>query len=94
MTQSTKKRAAAFASDMPKHDKRAGKPEPSQPKKQLRRSPDDEMITADVLEFIAAIEEYRKKHNRPFPTWSEILKIVTDLGYRRVAGATKHRDAQ
>lgn len=74
-----------IASDPRKRDKKGQKP-PARGtvgKKPLRKSPDEEMITPEVLEFIAAIEEYKKRHNRPFPTWSEILKILTDLGYRR-----------
>ena len=45
----------------------------------------DEM-PADVLEFIQAIDDYKRKENRPFPSWSEILEIVKSLGYERAAG--------
>ena len=43
----------------------------------------DEGMTTDDLEFIRAIDGYKRKHNRPFPTWSEVLRIVKDLGYRK-----------
>ncbi len=52
------------------------------PKKPLRRGPDTEVDEA-VLEFIAAIDEYKRVKNRPFPTWSEILRIVRELGYTK-----------
>lgn len=42
----------------------------------------DEM-PADVLEFITAIDEYKRLHRRPFPTWSEVLEILKSLGYSR-----------
>lgn len=42
----------------------------------------DEM-SADVLEFITAVDEYKRIHRRPFPTWSEVLDIVKSLGYAR-----------
>jgi hypothetical protein len=42
----------------------------------------DEMPAA-VLEFITAIDEYKRSHRRPFPTWSEVLEIVKSLGYER-----------
>jgi hypothetical protein len=44
----------------------------------------DEM-PPDVLEFITAIDEYKRLYQRPFPTWSEVLEIVKRLGYGRSA---------
>jgi hypothetical protein len=43
----------------------------------------DEM-PPEVLEFITAIDEYKRLHRRPFPTWSEVLEIVKTLGYSRI----------
>ena len=37
----------------------------------------------EVLEFIQAIDDYKRNEGRPFPTWSEILDIVKELGYER-----------
>jgi hypothetical protein len=39
----------------------------------------------DEREFLVAIESYKRRHRRPFPTWREVLHIVYCLGYRRVA---------
>lgn len=33
------------------------------------------------LEFIQAIEAYKKASGRMFPTWSEVLEVLTGLGY-------------
>jgi hypothetical protein len=41
-------------------------------------------VDAEVLEFIAAIERFKKAHNRPFPGWSEVLFVLKELGYRKV----------
>ena len=41
----------------------------------------------DELEFIGAINAYKQRHNRPFPTWSEVLHVVKFLGYRKPAQA-------
>ena len=38
---------------------------------------------AEVLEFIAAIDRFKKENGRPFPSWSEILLVLRELGYRR-----------
>ena len=40
-------------------------------------------VDAEALEFIAAVDRFKKQHARPFPSWSEILLIVRQLGYRR-----------
>lgn len=40
-------------------------------------------VDADVLEFIEAIDRFKKQHGRPFPSWSEVLLIVRQLGYTR-----------
>ena len=42
----------------------------------------DEM-PAEVLEFITAIDEYKRQNRRPFPSWSEVLEILKALGYSR-----------
>lgn len=44
----------------------------------------DEM-PAEVLEFIQAIDEYKRINRRPFPSWSEVLEVLKALGYNRVA---------
>jgi len=44
----------------------------------------DEM-PPEVLEFIQAIDEYKRVRRRPFPTWSEVLEIVKTLGYQRAS---------
>ena len=36
-----------------------------------------------VLEFIQAIDDYKRAEGRPFPNWSEVLDIVKGLGYQR-----------
>jgi len=42
-------------------------------------------MNEEQLDFIKAIDEYKRVNNRPFPTWTEVLDIVLYLGYRRVA---------
>jgi hypothetical protein len=35
------------------------------------------------VEFVTAMDEYKRRSGRMFPTWSEVLEVLTDLGYRR-----------
>ena len=48
-----------------------------------RSAPQLAEVDAEVLEFIEAIDRFKKQHGRPFPSWSEVLMVLRDLGYRR-----------
>lgn len=37
------------------------------------------------VEFMKAMDDYKRKSGRPFPTWSEVLEVIMSLGYRKVA---------
>lgn len=47
----------------------------------------DRDYTADQVEFMTAMDHYRRTAARPFPTWSEALEVLVGLGYRKVAPA-------
>ena len=42
-------------------------------------------MSDEQFEFLMAIDEYKKKNARPFPTWTEVLEVIKALGYRKVA---------
>ena len=71
-------------------DRRAGDRRKSPPIPDLyrggERSINEYPLSEDELEFINALNGYKKKHGRPFPTWSEVLHIVRALGYRKPPG--------
>jgi hypothetical protein len=37
--------------------------------------------TPDEVEFMNALDEYKRKNGRMFPTCSEILEVIRSLGY-------------
>ncbi len=37
------------------------------------------------VEFMRAMDDYKRRSGRPFPTWSEVLEVLLSLGYRKVA---------
>jgi hypothetical protein len=39
----------------------------------------------DEIEFMKAMDQYKRENRRPFPTWSEVLEVLRALGYRKVA---------
>ncbi len=50
-----------------------------------RKSAEEGQMTQEQFDFLMAIEEYKQKNARPFPTWTEVLDVVKALGYRKVA---------
>jgi len=63
-------------------DRRRG---PGRRRSDDRRSAEEGEMNPEQFEFIMAVNEYKKVNRRPFPSWTEILDIVTALGYRKVA---------
>ena len=37
----------------------------------------------EELEFMQAMQEYKMKSGRMFPTWSEVLEVLRSLGYEK-----------
>jgi hypothetical protein len=40
------------------------------------------------LEFMLAMNEYKHKSGRMFPTWSEVLEVLRNLGYEKIPAAS------
>ncbi len=41
----------------------------------------------EEIDFMKAMDQYKRDNRRPFPTWSEVLEVLYALGYRKVAEA-------
>jgi hypothetical protein len=41
--------------------------------------------TKAEVEFMLAMKEYKQRSGRMFPTWSEVLEVLRELGYEKVA---------
>ena len=39
----------------------------------------------EEIDFMKAMDLYKRANRRPFPTWSEVLEVLRALGYRKVA---------
>ena len=39
----------------------------------------------DEIEFMKAMDQYKRDNRRPFPTWSEVLEVLRAMGYRKTA---------
>lgn len=68
-------------------DRRRG---PGRRRGEVRRAAEEGEIGGELLEFIMAVDEYKRINERPFPSWSEIFEIIQYLGYRKVAPRAEH----
>ena len=53
-----------------------------------RRSAEEGEMTDEQFEFVLAVDTYKRLNSRPFPSWTEVLEVVKQLGYRKVAAST------
>jgi hypothetical protein len=63
-------------------DRRRG---PGRRRSEDRKSAEEGQMTDEQFEFLMAIDEYKRKNNKHFPSWTEVLEVIKALGYRRVA---------
>ena len=63
-------------------DRRRG---PGRRRTEPRRAAEEGEMTDEQFAFLQAVNEYKKVNSRPFPSWSEVLDIITAMGYRKVA---------
>ena len=40
--------------------------------------------SGDEVEFMSAMDVYKRRSGRAFPTWSEVLEVIRSLGYSKV----------
>ena len=52
----------------------------------VRRSAEEGEMNTEQFEFIMAIETYKKVNKKMYPTWTEVLEVIHQLGYRKVEG--------
>ena len=58
---------------------------PGRRRSDSRKAAEEGYMSDEQFQFLMAIDEYKKKNARPFPTWTEVLEIITALGYRKIA---------
>ena len=49
-------------------------------------------FSAAEIEFMIAIERYKREACRPFPTWHEVLRVLKSLGYRKPRAKPERRE--
>ena len=71
----------------------ATRPRGRRPKVQRRRQIDpttcERDYQKDEIEFMTAMDKYKRENGRPFPTCGEVLEVLHSLGYHRDEGSKK-----
>ncbi len=80
------------ASDEPKVSAPSGK-QVKKPKVRTHTPRPDE-LSPETFEFIAAVDEYKRRHMRSFLDDDEVLEILLELGYLRAGFANAVTDEQ
>lgn len=68
-------------------DRRRG---PGRRRGEVRKAAEEGEHSGELLEFIMAIDEYKRVNKCPFPSWSEVFELIQYLGYRKVAPKATH----
>ncbi|MHC4737679.1 MAG: hypothetical protein ACYS9Y_02115 [Planctomycetota bacterium] len=63
-------------------DRRRG---PGRRRSDDRKAAEEGHLSDEQFEFLMAIDEYKRKNAKHFPTWTEVLEVIRALGYRKVA---------
>ena len=56
-------------------------------RKQIDPTTCERDYSGDEVDFMRAMDEYKRLAGRQFPTWSEVLEVVRAIGYERVNAA-------
>ena len=87
---SSSSRKKAKKAPSPRAKKSRGKPSPgtrTSSRSAKRRSPkvsvntDQEQLELERVEFLRAIDRYKRKTGKSFPTWTEVLDVLRSIGW-------------
>lgn len=81
--------------DIPvEEDRRQGERRKGQRRRQIDPTTCERDYTNDELDFMRALDEYKRNSRRMFPTCSEILEVVRSLGYVRLCDGQAPREPE
>ena len=77
------RRDATSAAICPQQERRVAPRRKVERRRQIDPTTCERDYTTDEIEFMRAMDEYKRKAGRQFPTWSEVLEVVKSMGYKR-----------
>ena len=66
------------------NERRTGDRRKVQRRRQIDPTTCERDYTGDEIEFMQALDDYKRANGRMFPTCSEILEVVRKLGYQKL----------
>lgn len=82
---SVDRRAAPPAAEHPGSERRVSERRKVERRRQIDPTTCERDYSEGEVEFMRAMDEYKRKSGRQFPTWSEVLEVIHCLGYRKTA---------
>ena len=70
-------------------ERRVGQRRKVERRRQIDPTTCERDYSGDEIEFMKAMDDYKRQSGRQFPTWSEVLEVIRSLGYRKVAEPTQ-----
>ncbi len=77
------RRTGTSAVPFSESERRAGPRRKVERRRQIDPTTCERDYTEEEIEFMRAMDEYKRKAGRQFPTWSEVLEVLKTLGYKR-----------
>lgn len=77
------RRTAEGAAILPEQDRRVAPRRKVERRRQIDPTTCERDYSNDEIEFMRAMDEYKRKAGRQFPTWSEVLEVIKSMGYKR-----------
>lgn len=71
--------AAAYTGE----ERRVGPRRKVERRRQIDPTTCEREYTDEEIEFMRAMDDYKRRAGRQFPTWSEVLEVLKALGYKR-----------
>ena len=84
----TERRTGATAANYNGEERRATTPRRKvERRRQIDPTTCERDYSQEEIEFMRAMDDYKRRSGRPFPTWSEVLEVIRSLGYGKVSPA-------
>src|SRR5262245_33084680 len=83
-----RKRNIPVAIDRRQGNAQARKQQQGERRRQIDPTTCEREYTDEEINFMKAMDQYKRDNRRPFPTWSEVLEVLRAMGYRKVAEPT------
>jgi hypothetical protein len=77
------RRDTAGAAIIPDQERRTAPRRKVERRRQIDPTTCERDYTNDEIEFMRAMDDYKRKAGRQFPTWSEVLEVIKSMGYKR-----------